>query len=909
VTAARWTYRQLARLLPRAFREECGADLERAAVGCLERERAHRGRAGLAAAWARLVADTIATAIAVRRGADRLRAVPPESNAHPPHSRRGPVEAIMDNAIKDLRHAIRTLWRQPGFTLVTIVTLALGIGANTAVFSVLNGVILRPLPYPQPERLVLITSQFPNIGFDQFWISTPEFLEFRDLNQSFASVGGYSVGRINLGGDTPTRPNRGIATVELAPTLGVGPAAGRWFEPADAAPGAAPVAVLSWELWQREFAGAPDVIGRAVLIDAVSTQIVGVMPEGFDVHDEHVEIWEPLTIDPATLPNRRGSHFLYLVGRLEDGATMAAAEADVQRMLEQWATWVPQGHVPTVERHRLRLDPLKDDIVGSVQTALFVLQVAVGVVLLIACANLANLLIARADSRRREYAVRAALGASRWRLFQQLATEGLVLAAAAAALGVGLAWGGLQALLSVNPEAIPRSSAVTLDGTVLGFTLALAMATTLVFALVPLLHLAKDRVGTALRQTASRSSTGARSAVRSGLVVAEVALAVLLVVGAGLLIRSFVNLMRVDVGFDRSQLATFEVVLPTSTYNGQARVDFFTRLVDRVKAIPGVTTAAVTSGLPPLRQVDANDTDFEHIPNNRPPGAEPVQNVDFWQGVSVDYIDTLGIPMVDGRAFEPTDVVGAPVAIVNEELARRFFTDRSPIGQHVRLGFGDDIPWFTIVGVIKDVKQGGIDARAGTQLFVLNEQLPRVVGFSYPQMNLVLRSPLAVAALAPALHEAVHDLDASLPVVGLRSMDAVVGESMARPRFLTLLLALFASLALGLAAVGTYGILSYLVNERRQEIGIRMALGADRRRVLALVLARGLLLSGIGLLLGLGASVGLTRVLASMLFDVSPTDPATIALVTGVIAAVAVAACVVPALRAARVDPLSVLRD
>ena len=903
-------YRRLLGLLPRDVRVESGAELERTALACLERERARRGRLGVALAWPRIVLDLVVTAVALHRASGPPLTVPLAPGPHPPFARRGFIEAMLDNLRKDLRHAVRSLWRQPGFTLVTVLTLALGIGANTAVFSVVNGVILKPLPYPEPDRLVFITSQFPDLDFDQFWVSPPEFVEFRDWNETFESVGAYTMGAVNLGGERPSRPVRAVASVELAPTLGISAARGRWFDAADAEPGAAPVAILSWELWQREFGGRDDVVGESVPIDAVSTQIVGIMPPGFDVHDEGIELWEPFTIDaPADLANRRGNHLLYLVGRLKDGVGMAEAEADLERLLQVWGDRVPGAHVPTTEQHRLRLDPLKEDIVGSMRTALVVLQVAVGFVLLIACANLANLLIARADSRRREYAVRSALGASRWRLFQQLATEGVVLTVAAAVVGTALAYGGVRFLLSVNPDAIPMSSSVGLDPTVLGFTLALAAATGFVFGLVPLLHLAKDRVGAVLQQTASRSSTGSRRGVRSALVVVEVALAVLLVVGAGLLIRSFVNLMQVDLGFDRSQIATFRVVLPPATYDPAQRVQVYDRLLASVRAIPGVTAAAVTSGLPPLRNVDANDTDFEHIPNDRPPRSEPVENVDFWQGVSVDYIDTMGIEVVEGRSFRAGDVVGPPVALVNEALARRFFPEMSPVDRHVKPGFSAQLPWFTIVGVVADVKQGGVDAGAGTQLFLLNDQLPRLGGFSYSQMNIVVRSSLALEAIAPSLRRAVQEIDASLPIVGMRSMDDVVGESMARPRFLTLLLGIFAGIALTLAAVGTYGVLAYLVHERRQEIGIRMALGASGRQVLGMVLARGLVLTALGLGLGLAASAWLTQVLETMLFEVTARDTATMAAVTGVIAVVAAMACAVPALRASRVDPLTALRE
>jgi predicted permease len=453
---------------------------------------------------------------------------------------------------------------------------------------------------------------------------------------------------------------------------------------------------------------------------------------------------------------------------------------------------------------------------------------------------------------------------------------------------------------------------VSLDWHVLGFTLAVAVLTGLIFGLVPLLHLGRDQAGQALKASGNRSTTGsARSRLRSSLVVAEIALAVVLVVGAGLLIRSFINLTRVDLGFTRSSLATFGLVLPGPKYNAESRVALFDRLITSVRAIPGVQSAALMSGLPPLRQVNANDTDFEDIPDGPQANQQqfPTQNVDFWQGVTVGYAETMGIPVVKGRSFVETDATGAPVVLINEALARKFFPDRDPIGRHVKPGFGAKLPWFTIVGVLKDVKQGGVDAGAGTELYLLNPQLPRTAGFSFGQMNLVVRSSVPLGSIANGLRKAVADLDPGLPLIKMRAMDDVIDAAIARPRFLTLLLGLFAGLALVLAAVGTYGILSYLVSERKQEIGIRMALGADRRTILTLVLVRGLALSSIGLVLGLGASIGLTKIMATLLFNVQPIDPVTLASVAGVIALVAGIACLVPAWRATRVEPLSVLRE
>ena len=820
----------------------------------------------------------------------------------------------MDTILTDLRFAIRTLRHHPGFALITVLTLALGIGANTAIFSVVNGVLLRPLEYPNPDRLVFVTSRFPQLGFDQFWVDTGEYVDFRNHNRSFASVGAYSVGAANLGGESPSRPVRALVTPELLPTLGVRPLSGRVFEASDSLPGAPPVVILSWELWQRSFGGDATVVGRKVLVNNRSTEIVGVMPKGHDVHDQKVELWQALTVNEAQLG--RGGHFLYMIGRLKDDVSYEKATADAEDLMSRWNTITPQGHVPDPKIHRIRFDPLKDDIVGSVKTALLVLQGAVGFVLLIACANLANLLLARAESRQREFALRTALGATRTRLLRQFITEGILLATAAAIVGTGLAWAGLKAMLAINPNAIPRTATVSLDAPVLAVTLLTAIATGLVFGLAPLLHLS-DRLSISLRDGARGATVGAmRKALRGALVVSEVTLAVVLVVGASLLVRSFANIVRVDAGFDRSQLITFGLVLPGVTYPPERQVAFFTDLQSKLAGIPGVQSVAAMTGLPPNRAVNANDTDFEHIAP-LPPGVTPQQagvpaeNVDYYQVVNPGYTETIGIPIVEGRSFETGDAAGPPVVLVNEALARRFFPDRSPIGQHLKPGLAAfaSLPWFRIVGVVKDVKQGGMDAETGTELYLLAAHGPRFGNFGYNNMNLVLRTPLPLESLAPQIRATVKSLDAGLPLVKLRTMDDVFGVSVARPRFLTVLLGGFAALALLLASIGTYGILSYFVTERRQEIGVRMALGAQRRQVLWLVLRQGLVLAGIGLLLGVGGAIAVGRYIEALLFGVSPTDPATITMVVLLILATAIVACLLPSLRATRVDPLVVLKE
>jgi putative ABC transport system permease protein len=815
----------------------------------------------------------------------------------------------MDRLLQDVRYALRKLARSPGFAVLTVVTLALGIGANTAIFSVVNGVVLRPLPYPAPDRLMFITSQFPNLGFDQFWISAPEFVEFRDWNRSLDSVGAYTVSAANLGVEQPVRPVTALVTSELMPTLGVRPRLGRLFTREDTLPNAEDVAIVSSELWDRSFNRDPKVLGRQVKINGITTRIVGVMPPRFDVHDQKVELWLPLTLDPQN-PGSRGGHFLYLVGRLKAGTRIQEARADVEQLLATWQDRSKAQHNPNPKTHRLRVDDLKADVVGNVQTALWVLQGAVAFVLLIACANLANLLLARADSRHREFAVRSALGAGRGRLVRQFVTEGVVIALVGGVLGIAIAGLGLRTLLLAYPDSIPRSADISLDWRVLLFTLAIAAITGMVFGLAPLLHLREQQLSRALKEGGTRTSaSSARTRTRSALVMAEVALAVILVVGAGSLLRSVWNLMKVDAGFDRVRLTTFGLVLPNAAFpEPQQRVGVFGRLVARIRRIPGVQSAAVMSGLPPSRNVNANDTDFEGIPQ-RPDG--PIQNVDYYNNVGVAYVDTMKIPIVRGRGFEEADATGGPVALINEALAKKFYPDMDPIGRGIRPSGPPSrpLPFARIVGVLKDVKQGGVDDPAGTEVYFLFDQAPRHYQFAPQNMNVVVRSSVPFETLAPELRTAVREIDSALPIVKMRTMEEVFEDSLARPRFLALLLVTFAAIALLLAAVGTYGILSYIVTERRQEIGIRMALGADRASVLAMVLRHGLMLTGVGLAAGFAGSFLLNRTLASLLFNVTPTDPLTLAAVGALIATIGLVACLVPATSATRTDPLVVLRE
>jgi predicted permease len=818
--------------------------------------------------------------------------------------------ALVETTLQDLKYGARLLRRAPGFAFIAVLTIALGIGANSAIFSVINAVVLKPLPYPAPGQLMFITSQFPTLGFEKFWVSPPEYFEYREQARAFADIAAYNMGAVNFSeGDQPERVNTAFVTANMFKVLGVSPTRGRPFTAEEDRPNVDPVAVLSHELWTRKLGADPSVVGRRIEINGRKTTVVGIAPPGFDLHDARAQVWMPLGLDPSQRQTNRGSHFLYLVGRLKPGVTEARAEAELGTMLKvQWRQLVPSGHLPNDSTHRMQMAPLQEDVVGNVRTALSVLQGAVVLVLLIACANVANLLLARAEARHKEFATRTALGAGRGRILRQFMAEGILLSVLGAVLGLAIARWGLRALLAANPQSIPRAAEIGLDPMVLAFTVGLAVLTGIIFGLAPLLHVSEQAVAAAIKEGGARSTTtGTRNRVRRGLVVAEIALAVMLVIGAGLLIRSFKNLTSVDAGFEPGDLITFGLVLPSARYpqTGERRVQAMTDLMRRLDEIPGVDQVAAVQGLPPFRQVNANDTQFEGIPQE--PG-KPPQNVDYYQTVTADYFKTMRIRIKQGRGFNSSDIGGPPVMVVNEALAKRFYGDQSPVGRRIKPSFGDSTPWFTVVGVAANVKQGGLEAEPGTELYFNYEQGPRLVRFAPGQMNVVMRSRRSLDELAPQIRRAVAGTDPTLPIVQLRTMEEVFGDSVSRQRFLSLLLGIFAVVALILAAIGTYGILSYMVTERQREIGIRMALGAGSGQVVRLVLGQGLGMAIVGIGLGVAGALGLSRLTTSLLYGVSPADPATFSAVAAVIALVAMLACVVPTRRATRVDPLAAIR-
>ncbi|MGI9627994.1 MAG: ADOP family duplicated permease [Longimicrobiales bacterium] len=812
---------------------------------------------------------------------------------------------------RDIRYSLRQLRRSPGFAAVAILTLALGIGANTAVFSVINGVLLRPLPYESPEELVTVTSAFPSMDFDRFWISPPEYFELREWNQVFDDIGGYRTGTASIETyDRPLRVPSAVASWSFFTTMGVGASQGRTFSEEEDLPGAAPVATISDGLWRRAFGEDPEIIGKSVRLGGVQTTIIGIMPPGFDIEDANVDVWTPLQIDPGDHANRRGNHFLNLVARLSPGVTLDRVQSELDRLEIRWNEEFDGMHTPNAEFHPMSAWDFRTDVLGDIRPAMMLLLGAVAFVLLIACANVANLLLARSETRSKEVAVRVAMGAGRSRMVKQLLTEGLTLAAVGAVLGLVVGHFSLQALLSINPEGVPRSQGIGLDWTVALFTAGIALLTGLLFGLAPLINTKLAKVATTLKEGGTRSTKGSAGLkARRMLVVAEVAMAVILLTGSGLMLRSMAALQEVGLGFNSGGLLTMQVSLPAADYPTPVEAgQFYETALQRINGLPGVQSATAMSGLPPLRSLNANDTQFDGVERTE---NGPAHNVDYWTAVEADYTETMGLRVIEGRGFEPQDALAeAPVMLVNERLAKTFYPGQSPLGRRIGTGgAGDTTPWFNVIGVVADMKQGGVNSDAGTELFFYSPQLTKAGLFVYRTMNFMIRTdgdPLTLAAPARAL---LGELDPSLPVSDVQTVDQNVATSMAQPRFMTMLLGLFAGVALLLAAVGTYGVMSYSVAERKREFGIRMAMGAQGGAVRGMVLRQGGVLAIGGVVLGVLGALGLSRFLGAQLDEVSTTDLWTFILAPGFLALVALVACYIPARRATRVDPVRALRE
>ena len=812
----------------------------------------------------------------------------------------------MQTFLQDLKYALRMLKKNPAFTTVAILTLAVGIGANSAIFSVVNSVLLRPLPFRQPEQLVRVYSEFPTMQLQKFWLSPPELLDIQREAKSWEAIGAWAPGGQNVGTESePLRVTSAAITRSLIDVLGVQPERGRNFTEEEDRNGGPRVAIISHGLWQKGFGGASDIIGKQIQVNAATTTVVGVMPANFAFppgSNDQVELLVPFQFDPAN-PGSRGSHFLSVIGRLRPGVTTEQAQSEMTSLMAGWKSEGRAQHLLNPEKHPVVMLGLHEDVVGSARKAVWLLMAAVGFVLLIACVNVANLLLARAESRHREFAVRLALGAGLKRMVRQFVAEGFVLVLIASILGVALAFGGLKVLLLFAPDSVPRTEEIGVGLPVLGFTIAVAIIAVFLFGLAPLAQVSERNLANWIRGAGQRAIRGGGQTLRKGLVVAEIALAVILVIGSGLMIRAFWKLQQVNTGFDPAGVVSFSLNLPNVKYKAPERQQFVDSLEQKLTIIPGVANVSIASGIPPLRRINANDTEIEGY--QQTPDS-PAQNVDYWNIVGNNYFKTMKIRLLEGRTFEPQDdnPNAMKVVMVNQALAKRFWTG-SPIGRRVNPGFADPKVWFTIVGVVEDTKNAGMDKPAGPELYFQVRQVNQFLGAN---VNFVVRAANDSAPLEGSIRNAIRELDSTLPVYNLWSMDEVVSKSMVQPRFLALLLATFSGIALFLAAIGIYGVMAYSVAQRTQEIGVRMALGARPLHVLRLIFQQSLGMLLMGTVIGLAGAFALTRLMRTLLFEITATDPLTYVSVIGLLTVVALLACYIPARRAAKVDPLIALR-
>jgi predicted permease len=817
----------------------------------------------------------------------------------------------METLWQDVQFAVRMMRKNLGFTTAAVLCLMLGIGATTGIFTVVNAVLLQPLPYSHPEQLIRVYTEFPtfpNGGLHRFWTSGPEFLDLRRDAHSWASLDAWVSGGVNLAGKTqPVRVTVAYLSGGLLESLSVPPIQGRLISQADDVPGAPTIADISYATWQTVFGSDPNVVGRQTYLDGQKCTIIGVMPKGFQFppgEQAPVQLWSALQMDPAK-PGNRGGHNFFLLGRLKNGVTGAQAQGELASLVQSYGEKrVPKTHSFDPKNHTIVSFPLQAEVVSSVRPALLMLLGAVVFVLLIASVNVANLLLARAEARRREIAIRGALGASLVRLARQFVTEGILLAFCGAVLGVALSFGGVRLVQLTNAGGIPRADEISMDWRVLLFTLGTSVVTGILFGLAPLAPLLVSGISESLKDTAGSTTSAAGAQVfRRVLVAGELAMALVLLIGCGLMLRAFWKLQEVHTGLRAEDLLTMRVSLPSGTYTDNARLtDFWMRFEARLSNLPGVQSAALASGLAPLRPPNMNDTDIEGFVMKE---GGPIQNVDFYQSVSKDYFATMGIRLIDGRLFEARDVQDAPeVAIVNKTMAVTFWPNQNPIGRRVRPG--GNKTWCTVVGVVDDVKNAGLDRPAGTEIYLPHRQPS---GQGYNNMYVVMRARGGdPRAMAGAVREQLSEIDPAIPLGDVRLMEDVLLRAQARPRFLTLLLSLFSGVALAIATVGIYGVVSYSVARRTKEFGLRMVLGAQSGDVLGLVMKQGAGMVAIGIVAGLATAFALTRLMASLLFGVTATDIPTFASVTVILFGVALAACYIPARRATRVDPIQTLR-
>ena len=797
--------------------------------------------------------------------------------------------------LQEIKLAARALARRPGFTIAAVLTLALGMGANTAIFSVVYGVLLRPLPFHQPHRLVQVWETNPLRGWTEANVAPANLLDWRARNQSFEAIGYYFGSDTRESGPTTYTMTEGEArrldglrvSANLFDVLGVAPVLGRGFVPEYETPGRHRVMLLSHALWRGAFGGDPNIVGRKVDMAGSAWEIIGVMPESFRLGSTPIDFYAPMAAAPGALQQSRRPHYLKAIARLKPGVTIDQARDEMARIARDLERQYPD----TNTQMGVGLGPLRDWFVGPAQRPLLVLLGAVGFVLLIACANVGSLVLARGASRARELAIRTTLGASRFRIARQLMAESLVLAAAGTALGFLLAWGGVRALLLAAPPNLPRAADIGLDLPVLGFTAAIGCLAAVVFGLAPALWAARSSLGHGTR------TTGGHAAMRRALIVAEVALAVVLVAGAGLMLRSLLGLQRVHPGFNASQLLTAQITLPGLRYDTDEKSQqFFEQLLARLRALPGVTNAAAARKLPLGGYDWTSDLFIE--------GREGSQVRELRHNtVTPGYFETIGLPVIAGRIYTAADDARAqPVIVINDTLARRAFPGENPIGRRITSGRGANAVWRTIIGVVADEKQDALNEPTEPEVYWSHLQTAE------SQLAIVMRAKDDAAALAPALREAVKSVDRHVAVAEIAPMDALIDESLSRERFSATLISVFGATALALAAVGIYGLAAFLVASRLREFGVRLALGATRADVFTLVLRQNLTLAVAGLAAGIVLALFLSRAIESLLYGVGPRDPLSLAAAAGLLLAVAIAASLIPARRAVRIDPAIALR-
>jgi len=815
--------------------------------------------------------------------------------------------SYIENFARDAHYAVRTLGRNPGFAAAIVLTLALSIGANSAIFSVIDGVLLRPLPYPKADRIVRIF--FRSKSFAKFPVNPFDLRDMRARNQAFGCLAGMTRADRQLSGaGEPQRLSSFAVTAGYFRVLGIAPALGREFNTQDELPGNGNVVILSDRLWRTRFTADPNIVGRKITLDAAPFTVAGVMPPnlqhpGNDYHSvadgDTVDVWTPFTYQGDA--SFRGSHYMEAIARLKDGVAMGRAQADLDAMLEQLAL----EHPDSTKGWRAWTVPLYDETVGSSRRLLLVLLGAAGLVLLIACSNAANLLLARATSRQREIAVRAALGAGRSRLVRQMLAESLLISLLGGGLGAAFAFGGVRALQALLPAGFPRASSIHVDAVMFTFTLAIALGTGMLFGLAPALQAARADLQQSLREGGRGSTAGARQQwLRSALVIGEVALACMLLTGAGLMLRSFVNLMRTDPGFRGERVLTAAVSLPQATYPKRAVMwPFYNRLGQLLNDIPGVRVAGMGSDLP-WTGYDENFGGFAIEGRQPPPNAEFHAR---YHVADANYFQALGVPLLRGRFFDAHDTSGSrAVMVINRTMARAYWgTDDAAGGRVAFVDNPKDEDWVTVVGVVGDIKDHPSSASAAPAMWWPVQQMP----FGFSNMSLVVRAVGDPARLSGQIRAAVHHMDPNLAVADVRLMNEVAGASFSSPRFALFLAALFATLAGTLAAIGIYGVISYSVGQRTHEFGLRVALGAKPWDVLRHVMEQGVRLAAAGIVIGLGSALLLGRVLSALLYGVSAADPVTFTSVALAAIAVAALSCYIPARRATGADPMTALRS